>query len=82
MPFAVYNHAAGSGWWAGGTITTIIVWVAIALVVALVVLHYGRVHDVPSNDETAIETLKMRFARGEIDAQEFQHRSELIKHTR
>jgi uncharacterized membrane protein len=82
MFFDVINRGPGTGWWTGGTLATIIVWVAIALVVALAVRHFGRRHDVPSNDETAIEALKMRFARGEIDASEFQHHSELIKHTK
>jgi putative membrane protein len=82
MPFNVYYGGPGSGWWIGGLLMTIIFWGAVVLLFLLAVRHFGHHHEAPSNEPAAIETLKMRLARGEIDVEEYQRRLELIRNTK
>ncbi|MFI5034920.1 MAG: SHOCT domain-containing protein [Acidimicrobiales bacterium] len=81
MPLVIYFRGPGAGWWLGGSLMMLIFWGAVVLLILLAVRHFGRTHDVPSNDSAAVEALKMRFARGEIDADEFQRSADVLKHT-
>ncbi len=70
----------GMGWGGGmglvgGGLFMVIFW--IALIVGAVVgvrwlLSQGQGSSVPRDDETALEILKRRYARGEIDREEFE----------
>ncbi len=83
--YHVYLNGPGSGWWFGGLIMMVIFWGAVVLLIALAIRHFGHHHDVlapaPDRGAAAIETLKMRLARGEIDVDEFQRRVDVIKNT-
>lgn len=41
--------------------------------------HSGANHATPSSDRAATEVLKMRFAKGEIDEDEFTRRMNILK---
>lgn len=63
-------HGAGSG---GGFIFMWLFWIFIIVVV--VMLIKGLVGDGKDpSEETALDVLKKRFARGEIDEEEFNRR--------
>jgi putative membrane protein len=81
MPFDVFIQGPQTGWWVGGAFVMILFWGAVILLVLLAMRHFGHVHEMPANEPGAIDTLKMRFARGEIDEDEFQRRANLIKNT-
>jgi putative membrane protein len=82
VPYNFYIHGPGSGWWVGGAIMMIIFWGAVVLLLLLAFRHFGHHHDVVPQEPAAIETLKMRLAKGEIDADEFQRRVDLIRNTK
>ena len=64
-----YDHMDGWGWmWLGG-----LLW----LIVWLVVRNSGQPPTAPHSDARRI--LADRFARGEIDEDEFRRRSELLR---
>ncbi|MDE3065085.1 MAG: SHOCT domain-containing protein [Acidobacteriota bacterium] len=81
MPYEMWNGGPGAGWWVGGTIMTLIVWGALVVLVMLIVRNVGHRHEASPGEPAAIETLKMRFARGEIDEDEFKRRVDLLKNT-
>jgi putative membrane protein len=70
----------GWGWWGWGMgIVHGLLWLAIlALGIVVLVRMVGRGTDrrvvVPPVDETAIEILKKRYARGEIGKEEFEQK--------
>jgi len=75
----------GSGWWMG-TIG-IIVW---ALLLAAIVFVVARLVIVPlvegveggrGSDDSAMAVLRERYARGEIDDEEFERRAEALRQT-
>lgn len=77
----------GGGWY-GMIFGPLVMIAVIAAVVAVVVLMirwlggpgYGAgAHPPPSTGESAINILSQRFARGEIDAAEFQERKRLLE---
>ncbi|MCL4476134.1 MAG: SHOCT domain-containing protein [Nitrospirae bacterium] len=70
----MYGYGMGWGWF--GPILMIAFWVlVIAGIVYLVkVLAGGRSSTYSNKEETAIDILKKRYARGEIDAEEFAKR--------
>jgi putative membrane protein len=82
MPFDVYYGGPGNYPWIPGAILTFFFWAAVVVVFVMVARHFGHTHPSPTSEATAIDTLKMRFARGEIDAEEFQRHVELLKSTK
>ncbi len=69
----MYGYGMGWGWF--GFILMIAFWVlAIAGIVYLVKVLAGGRSSTFSKEETAIDILKKRYARGEIDAEEFSRR--------
>jgi putative membrane protein len=83
--YHVYFNGPGSGWWFGGLFVMVLFWGAVILLIMLAIRHFGHHHDVatpaPDRGPAAIETLKMRLARGEIDVDEYQRRVDVIKNT-
>ncbi|KCZ90311.1 MULTISPECIES: SHOCT domain-containing protein [Hyphomonas] len=61
--------------WMPGGVGGLIVWGGIILFAGLLLRSLpGRRRDPPSDPETPLEILKRRYARGEIDQDEFERR--------
>lgn len=75
-------HMWGGGWWMFfGPFTMILFFGAIVLVVVLLVRWLDgsrRDYRTPSSDKTALAILEERFARGEIDKEEFEERRRIL----
>jgi putative membrane protein len=82
MPYEVWNRGPGPGWWVGGSIMMILFWGALIVLVVYAMRHFGHTHPAAPTDSAPLEELKMRFARGEIDEDEFTRRTELLKNTK
>lgn len=75
----MWDHMSGYGGWGGmgfGVIGMSLFW--ILLIVAIVALINGRWPSGPAEDrrpdKTALDILKERYARGEIDTEEFEQK--------
>lgn len=69
------GHHAIDAWWPMGIVA--IIWVAvIGLLVWLVIRALGHR---PESSESAEELLRRRFAAGEIDEEEFNKRSAVLR---
>jgi putative membrane protein len=74
------NQGWGGGAWIGMIIMMILFWGFLIVGVTYVVRHFNHQHyQGPARDSSAIEALKMRFARGEIDEDEYQRRLKMLK---
>ena len=77
-----YMHPAwGWGHMAGGGIMMILVWGAIIFLLFVLVRALNATHQgfqAPTH-RTALEILKERFAKGEIDKEEFEERRNLLE---
>jgi len=82
MGFDVIYGGPGNFPWIFSTIVTIIFWTAAVIVFVMLARHFGHTHQSPASESAAIDALKMRFARGEINAEEFQHDVEVLKSTK
>jgi putative membrane protein len=65
----MYGHGWGMGWgWIIGLIVlVVIIWIVVKA------LNQNKTSDQPGN-KTPLDILKERYARGEIDKQEFEER--------
>lgn len=73
-----YGHMDGWGWmWLGGLLWLIVLGALVGLIVWLVVRTSGQSPNAPHGEARRI--LAERFARGEIDEDEFRRRSELLR---
>lgn len=76
------GYGMGSGFGFGGGFM-ILWWIVIIAVVVMVVKWLVSSYDTAgrsSRENTAMEILKERYARGEIDEQEFQKRKRELSH--
>jgi putative membrane protein len=74
-----HDHMDGWGWmWLGGLLWLIILGAFVGLIVWLVVRSSGQSPTAPHGEE-ARGILAERFARGEIDEDEFTRRTELLR---
>lgn len=72
MPWHGYGYGYGWGWHLAGMF---IFWIVLVLVIILLVRWLGVPGRGPSGPhESAEEILKKRYARGEIDKEEFDRR--------
>ncbi len=71
-----WGHMAGWGWWmlAGWLLTVALIGAVVWALVAA-----GRGWRSPRGDERAAEILAERFARGEIDADEYRDQRALLR---
>jgi putative membrane protein len=73
-----YDHMDGWGWmWLGGLLWLIVLGALVGLIVWLAVRNSGQPPTATHSDARRI--LSERFARGEIDEDEFRRRSELLR---
>ena len=74
---------AGHGWgWIGvGMVHMLLFWGLIILAIVALVRFLSSTSKTENSDErrTPLDILKERFARGEIDAEEFEERKRLLK---
>ena len=77
-----WDHGWGWGHMAGGSLMMLLFWGGIILIVVLAVRGFGgrRSHgEAPQRSgKSAIEVLEDRFARGEIDKEEFEDRKRVL----
>lgn len=83
-----YGQGAGPGWWVVMVIFMILFWSVVVLGAVYSVRHYrgghhhhgyGDVSAHGSTNEGAIEILRTRFAKGELDEAEFKSRLALLE---
>lgn len=82
MMYGLYNGYGGWGGvmgWLGGGIMMIVFWVLVIwLAVYLIRGHskgrHGCGHDMNNKDNTPLNILKERYAKGEIDKKEFEEK--------
>lgn len=67
-----YNY--GHMWGIGGGIMMFIIWVAIILIIAWVVKESSGGYYEKFNKRSALDILKERYAKGEIDKKEFEEK--------
>ena len=70
----------GGGGWFAMAVMMILFWGLLIGAVVYVVRHFSHSHqDSSPATDNAVEILKMRFAKGELDEEEFQRRMKLLK---
>ena len=80
MDYGWQNQGWGAGTWIGMIIMMVLFWGLLVAGVTYIVRHVNHPHDTTLRvDNAAVDALKMRFARGEIDEEEFQRRLKLLK---
>lgn len=69
-----FNGFGGTGWLGGGLVMGLFWLLLIVSVVALVrmAMHRGGMHHTATTNTSAIDILKERYAKGEIDKEEFE----------
>jgi len=70
-----WMHGMMGGWWGMGLIMMLF-WVGILVLIGVLIwrLLEGRDVSERSTEESALEILKRRYARGEIDGEEFEEK--------
>ncbi|MFG1644612.1 SHOCT domain-containing protein [Amycolatopsis sp. NPDC049252] len=79
MPY--WNHMGNFGWVGGLGMLVLMGLLLTALIVVAVVLA-RRWQQPPTSDDTARRILDERFARGEIDREEYESRREALSRSR
>lgn len=82
MPKAGVWHD-GSGWGIGGFLLTIVMmgifWGAMVVTIVWGIRQFRPRQPAGSASTSAMRVLEERFARGEIDAEEFQRRRDILR---
>jgi len=77
-----WDHGWGWGHMAGGSLMMVLFWGGLILVVVLAVRGFGgrasHGETPPKSTRSALEVLEDRFARGEIDKEEFEERKRVL----
>lgn len=79
MPY--WNHMGNVGWAGGLGMLVLMVLLVTAVIVVAVVLS-RRWRPAPNSDDTARRILDERFARGEIDQEEYESRRDALTRSR
>ena len=80
-PGGYYHHMGGDGYGYGffGGGIMLLTWLAIILLVVVAVKWLMDRDKPKSGQSSALDTLKMRFAKGEIDAEEYEARRKMLE---
>ena len=76
-----YWHYPGTMGWAGGIGMLVLMALVLAALVTLAVVLGRRGPRPPTPGDTARRILDERFARGEIDQEEYEHRRDALMRT-
>ncbi len=70
-----WMHGMMDGWWGVGLIMMLF-WIGILVLIGVLILRLleGRDLSERSTEESALEILKRRYARGEMDREEFEEK--------
>jgi len=70
-----WTHGMMGGWWGAGLIWMVF-WIGVLVLIGVFIwrLLVGRGVPRRSTEESALEILKRRYARGEIDREEFEEK--------
>lgn len=76
--YGLYDNYGGWGGnmmgWFGGGIMMIAFWVLLIVFIVWIVREVGGKHSHPHPHSNALEILKERYAKGEIDKKEFEEK--------
>ncbi len=84
----MYGYGLGSGFGFMGGLFMVIFWVAIIWLIVALVRGGGHIgggccgmdhNDGEKKNDSAMEILKERFAKGEISKEEFEEKSQILK---
>ncbi len=80
MGYGWQDQGFGGGGWFAMVVMMVLFWGLLAVAVVYIVRHFSHPHQASAPaTNSAIETLKMRFAKGEMDEEEFKRRLDLLK---
>lgn len=75
----MWGYYGNGGWWWGGAVHMLLMWgVFILIIAALAKWVFGKPTNT-SHGKTALEILKERYARGEINREEFDQKRQDIE---
>ena len=78
-----HDQGWGPGMWIVAVVAMIAFWSLVVFAIVMLVRHFGRPAGtgpgVAPPVDNALETLRERFARGEIDEEEYQRRLALLR---
>ena len=78
-----HNQGGGPGWWILMLIGMVLFWSVFAFAIVASVRHFSRSHHGGTvAHDSAVEILKTRFAKGEIDEADFKSRMGLLDGTK
>ena len=69
----------GWGWWPLMPLVMLVFWAAVIWLVVTVVRHASTPTSPPHATADAEQTLAERYARGEIDEDEYRHRLDVLR---
>ncbi len=70
----MWGYYGNYGWGSGGMVPMLLMWTVIILVIAVLAKWIFGKPTETTHGKTALEILKERYARGEIDREEFDQK--------
>lgn len=79
--YGPYGGYAGGYWWMGliGMLVQVLFWIGIVVLAVRFFGHYSKKHHVGTLHDNALDILRERYARGDIDLEEFQRRRQELQ---
>ncbi len=80
-PYGSFGGGMGWGGWVAMAFALVVFWSLVAAGIVLLVRSFGHHHEVAAGaagSTSAVRILEERFARGEIDADEYGRRRQLL----